>query len=168
MDTIREQLVKRPFTRSDRHKQLAITALSFVLGIAALILMLSVFGGMYFLVGVALGLLFAGGILYLGYRLVGNLHVEYEYCVAGTEITVDKIIDQKRRKHLVDVNLKSAMAIYPYQRDTQDVQVFSAIGKGDIYTLEFTDPKYGRSCLYFSPDERTLDMISVYVIRMSS
>ncbi|MCD8005888.1 MAG: hypothetical protein LUF29_02780 [Oscillospiraceae bacterium] len=168
METIREQLVQRPFTKSDRTKQYAITILSFVLGLAVLFFMINLFSSVYFLVGLVLGLLLAVGIIYLGYYLLGRLNVEYEYCVAGTSISVDKIIDRKKRKPLCSFDLRDATGFYHSRKDQGDAVAYSVEGDdGDIYTIEFNEPQSGEIYLYFTPDEKTLDMISIYLPRLS-
>ena len=45
--------------------------------------------------------------------------------------------------------------------------VISATGEGDVYTIEYKDEKYGRTLLQFTPDERTIEMISPYLPRLS-
>ncbi|MCD7823157.1 MAG: hypothetical protein LUG86_03945 [Oscillospiraceae bacterium] len=168
METIREQLVQRPFTKSDRTKQYAITILSFVLGLGVLLLMINLFSNVYFLVGVTLGILLAVGILYLGYYLIGRLNVEYEYCVAGTSISVDKIIDRKKRKPLCSFELRDAVGFYHSRKDQGDAVAYSVEGnEGDVYTIEFNDPQSGKVYLYFTPDEKTLQMVSIYLPRVS-
>ncbi|MCC8130903.1 MAG: hypothetical protein LUC38_08715 [Oscillospiraceae bacterium] len=168
METIREQLVRRPFTQSDRIKQYAITIISFIVGLCVLILMINIFNGVYFLVGLVIGIALAAGILYLGYYLIGRLNVEYEYCVAGTSISVDKIIDKKKRKSLCSFDLRDATGFYHSRKEQGDAVAYSVEGdEGDIYTIEFSEPKSGRIYLYFTPDEKTLSMVSVYLPRLS-
>ncbi|MCD7770628.1 MAG: hypothetical protein LUH23_00825 [Oscillospiraceae bacterium] len=168
METIREQLVSRPFTKSDRTKQYLITILSFVFGLAVLLLMINLFSSVYFLVGLVLGILLAVGIIYLGYYLLGRLNVEYEYCVAGTNISVDKIIDRKKRKALCSFELRDAVGFYHSRKEQGDAVAYSVEGdEGDIYTIEFNEPQTGKVYLYFTPDEKTLEMISIYLPRLS-
>ncbi|MCD7786004.1 MAG: hypothetical protein LUH18_10650 [Oscillospiraceae bacterium] len=168
METIREQLVQRPFTQSDKMKQYAITIFSFVLGLAVLLLMINLFSSVYFLVGLTLGILLAVGIIYLGYYLLGRLNVEYEYCVAGTNISVDKIIDRKKRKSLCSFELRDAVGFYHSRKDQGDAVAYSVEGdEGDVYTIEFNEPQTGKIYLYFTPDEKTLEMISIYLPRLS-
>lgn len=168
METIREQLVRRPYTQSDKIKQYVTTILSFVLGLGVLLLMINLFSSIYFLVGVTLGILLAVGILYLGYYLIGRLNVEYEYCVAGTSISVDKIIDKKKRKFLCSFELRDAIGFYHSRKEQGNAVAYSVEGdEGDIYTIEFNDPQSGKVYLYFTPDEKTLSMISIYLPRLS-
>lgn len=48
-----------------------------------------------------------------------------------------------------------------------DATVVSAAGDDDVYTIEYTDRKLGKTLIHFSPDERTLEMISPYLPRLS-
>lgn len=160
METVREQLVKRTKTTQDKVKQYGILAGTVVL--AGIVLMLMQRLGVAF---AFVTILIDIGILWGGWSLSGIFNVEYEYCIAGNELSVEKIIDQKRRKQLCSFNLKEAKGFYKYKKQLVDVTTISAEGDGEVYTIEFTDPKLGRTLLYFTPDERTLEMISPYLPR---
>ena len=104
METVREQLVKKPTEQSDKVKQYGILALSLFLAMAAVILVFSFMGGLFMI----MGLLLAGIILWGGYTISGMINIEYEYCIAGSELSVDKIIDRRKRRTLCSLSLKGA------------------------------------------------------------
>lgn len=163
METVREQLVKRPSAQSDKIKQYLILFSALLLATASMVAVISFLGGVFMIAGIMLAAL----ILWGGYYLTGLLNVEYEYCIAGAELTIDKITDQKKRKTLCSLNLKSAVGFYKTEKPSGDACAISAEGKGEVYTIEFTDSKLGRTMLYFTPDQRTLDMITPYLPRLS-
>ena len=153
METVREQLVKKPYKSTDKAMQFFILAMALFIALAVMILASSLLGGIFIIAG----LLFAAIVLYGGYYLSGNLNVEYEYCIAGSELSIDKIIVRRKRKTLRTLNLKGLM----------DATVVSAAGDDDVYTMEYTERKLGKTLIHFSPDERTLEMISPYLPRLS-
>lgn len=44
---------------------------------------------------------------FLAYYLIRSRNIEFEYSLTNSDLDVDKIIDQKRRKHLLSVDCKS-------------------------------------------------------------
>ncbi|MBQ8623778.1 MAG: hypothetical protein IJ424_05280 [Oscillospiraceae bacterium] len=164
MEGIREQLVKKPETQSDRIKTYAVLFGALLLAILIVMIVNIVFGATMILIG----LLVAGGILYGGYWLTGEFNVEYEYCFSGGELTVDKIINQKRRKGMCSVNLRSAERFMKAPASLPNVTEINACGtEFEKYAIEYSDPKYGRSVLVFTPDEKMLEMIKPYLPRIS-
>ncbi len=162
METVREQLVKKPYKSTDKAKQYFILTAALFLAMVAMIISFSVLGGPFIIAGLLLGVLIVWG----GYILAGKLNIEYEYCIAGSEMSVDKIIDQKKRKTLCSINLKEAAGFYRGMKELSDATIISSEGDGEVYTIEYNDQKYGRTLLYFTPDERTLEMISPYLPRL--
>lgn len=163
METVREQLVQRPTTKEDSYKKYGLFAVAMtfevILGIVATV------GGAYLcIIGVLLMILV--GIGY--FAILKSFNVEYEYCIAGAQLTVDKVINQSKRKTLCTIDLKAASAFYKSKKTSQEASVISAEGENyedelTTYTIEFHDPKLGKTLLHFSPDERTLKMISPYL-----
>ncbi len=162
METVREQLVKRPGRQSDGLIKYGAWAAAAVI-IALAILILVPLGEIFIFAATLLTML----VLWVAYYVSGLINVEYEYCIAGPEFSVDKIINQSKRKNLCSFNLKSASGFYKTKKQISDATVVSAEGFGEVYTIEYSDPKYGRTIVYFSPDERTLEMITPYLPRLS-
>lgn len=162
METVREQLVKRPAQQSDIFVKYGSWAGAPILIFAAFMLLVPL-GGLFVVAATLLTML----ILWGAYYISGLVNVEYEYCIAGAEFSVDKIINQSKRKTLCSFNLKSAVGFYKTKKQISDATVISAESYGDVYTIEYNDPKYGRTIVYFSPDERTLEMITPYLPRLS-
>ncbi len=162
METVREQLVKRPAKQSDSLIKYGTWAGAAII-IAIAVFTLLPLGGMFIIAATLLTML----ILWGAYYVSGLINVEYEYCIAGAEFSVDKIINQSKRKTLCSFNLKNAVGFYKTKKQLSDATVISAESYGEVYTIEYSDPKYGRTLVYFSPDERTLEMITPYLPRLS-
>lgn len=163
MEGIREQLVKKRPERSDKVKSALVFIATFMLAAVAFCVIL------YFLsvVMIVVAAIVAIGICWLGYKLTGEFNIEYEYCFSAGEFTVDKIINQRRRKHVCSCLLRSADTFYHNpSKLPQNVTVISALGEeGDTYGIEYTDAKYGRSVLLFTPNEKMLEAVKPYLPR---
>ena len=162
METVREQLVKRPAKQSDIFVKYGAWAVAAIIITAAIFTLVPL--GEIFIVAAALLTML---VLWGAYYVSGLANVEYEYCIAGAEFSVDKIVNQSKRKTLCSFNLKSAAGFYKTKKELSDATVISAESYDEVYTIEYSDPKYGRTLVYFSPDERTLEMITPYLPRLS-
>ena len=162
MENIREQLVKRQPQPNDSLVKYGSYVIGGTLILGEAVIFFSL-GGLFAVIGILAITLTGWGTVYFS----GLVNVEYEYCIAGPELSIDKIVDQKKRKTLCSLNLKNADGFYRSRKQLQNVTVVSAEGEGEAYTIEYTDPKYGRTLIYFTPDERTLEMITKYLPRLS-
>lgn len=163
MEGIREQLVKKPVTKPDKIKTYAILLAALLLAIVVVMVFNILFGTTMILIG----LLLSGAILYGGYWLTGELSIEYEYCFSGGELIVDKIINQKKRKSMCQIHLRSAESFIKNPKSFPDTTEINACGEEyETYGIVYTDEKYGRSILMFTPDEKMLEMIKPYLPRV--
>ncbi len=163
MEGIREQLVKKPVDSQDKIKTALVLVGSLLLAIIVVLLFNILIGSVMMLVA----LIFAGLIMWGGYWLTGEFSVEYEYCYSNGELSVDKIINQRRRKSMCSVDLKRADAFYKNPAKLPDATVISAVGElEDKYAISYNDPTYGPSVLVFTPDEKMLDAIKPYLPRI--
>lgn len=72
------------------------------------------------------------------------VNIEYEYLLAAGEISVDKIMNQKKRKHLFDLSLESVGQVIPADdlsrsglkaKNYQTVDVSSKTSNVKVYSL---------------------------------
>lgn len=164
MEGIREQLVKKRPERSDRVKTALVILLTFMITALAFCAVLYFLGLMMIIVASIIAI----GICWGGYKLTGEFNTEYEYCFSAGELSVDKVINQRRRKHICCVPLRAADAFYHNPSKLPDnATVISALGEvGDVYGIEYTDAKYGRAILMFTPNEKMLEAIKPYLPRV--
>ena len=161
MDGIREQLVVKPRDSSDGIKKALILMGALLAAIILLTVILTVGNAIL----TELGILLAIGIIWGGWWLTGSLNVEYEYIVFNNELQVDKIINKRSRKTLCSLNLRKAEAFYRSEKHLENATEINVCGDGDKYTIEYSDGAYGKTVLIFTPDERTLAMITPYLPR---
>lgn len=163
MEGIREQLVKKPVTGSDKAKTYGVLAAALVFAVIVFMLINIFLGSTMIIVAI----IFAGVILWGGYWLTGEFSVEYEYCFSQGELIVDKIINQRRRKPMCSIELRSADSFMRSPKKLPDVTVINACGdNGEQYAIEYNDSKYGRCVFLFTPDERMLEAIKPYLPRV--
>ena len=87
--------------------------------------------------GMTLTILFA----YLTYLVWAYTSVEYEYSFLNTELTIEKIMGQRKRKHVDEFDIKQAEIIAPAVSDEIKSRA------GNIVTLDYSTG-YGSSDLY--------------------
>ena len=82
-------------------------------------------------------LIVAGLFAVLAYLLRQTMNVEYEYLFTGNELSIDKVINQKKRKHLANYR-------------TNKIDIFAPIDAPQLYnyrrrctkTLDYSSGKY--------------------------
>ena len=172
MDFYIEELVKK----NKEAKDYVLTALMIFLGIIisivfffALLLFAPSFGAFSQIVG-TIGLLIIAGIWYLIYLLNDSRSVEYEYIVINSSLDIDKIMAKKRRKKMLEMDIKDATimaciddsennAVYKNIDNSVKVQDYSAKSKNlNTYFIEYSaDGK--REIVLFQPTSKMVDAL---------
>ena len=171
MDFYIEELVKK----NKEAKDYILTALMVFGGIIfsivlffALLLITPSFGAFSQIVG-SLGLLLIAGIWYLVYLLNGSRSVEYEYIVINSSLDIDKITAKKRRKKMLEIDIKDASimaciddelnnAVYKNLNGTK-IRDYSAKSKNlNTYFIEYSSDG-GREIVLFQPTSKMVDAL---------
>ena len=165
MEGIREQLVKKPETQSDKVKTYAVLFGALLLAILVVMIVNIVFGATMILIA----LLVAGGILYGGYWLTGEFNIEYEYALWYGSFEVAKIYAKKKRKTLVSADVKELLLVAPANEEylnraehfELDKKVFAASSKNaqDLWLLVAGGKDTPHVMVVFEADERLLTML---------
>lgn len=113
-------------------------------------------------------LLVIAGIVYLVYRLVTSINLEYEYILTNSDIDVDMIINARRRKRMTTVNLRSVECFA--QKKSPEFNRFSN-SQGIKKLFACRDAADDNTCfvvytegeqtkmLFFDPNEKIADRI---------
>lgn len=160
MDIFTEQIVKRKFNGKDWLICLGASVAAFVL------IYISIFILLPLTMMPLIPLLVIAGCIYGIYWVYSFRNLEFEYSVTNGDLTVDKIINKRRRKRVVSFDVREAEEMGKYdanrlaQRevDKRLIASVSDTGENAWYILART-PKYGRTLLVFSPNEKILDGI---------
>jgi hypothetical protein len=157
MEVFIETLVRKQQTGKDLALKLLITFASAILSVVGFMLLLSI----QFLSFLAI--LAPVGIIYGAWVLIRNFNVEYEYILTNSDLDVDKIVAQSRRKRLTTVDLKQIELFAPANEENRREFENSAFKKinastGDAastYFIKFPG-KEGTTVLLFNPDDRII------------
>ena len=161
-----EQLVKKRQSLPDICKKLAIV----FLGIAAPITVgsLAYVVMTHYLLYVALFMI--PFMIYLGWFFFGYINLEFEYSVTAGSLAVDKIIGQRKRKRLLDVNIRDLTAVERVCENNLDerryakyIEAAADPGDRERYCATFKSDKFGSAILFFSPDEKILGAMKPYL-----
>ncbi|HHW57779.1 MAG TPA: hypothetical protein GXX15_08985 [Clostridia bacterium] len=164
MDIFIEKLVKKQKTSKD-------TLFSIGVVVATLIIVFGVIPLIPIVKNFLIFFLFLFG--YLAHYLIRSRNIEFEYSLTNSELDVDKIIDQKRRKHVISVDCRDfeIMARVNSDRFTQDIKTIknrieavSSMSSPDVYFAVFED-KGIKTVLFFEPNEKMIETIGRYIPR---
>ena len=119
--------------------------------------------------------LFMAGIIYLTYRLLASMEIEYEYILTNGELDVDKITNRKRRKRLITVHSKTFIEFgkADKQKDFTDKEkeyskIIDASGHSEIfcdyYAVFFKNGQKVK--LIFNPTGKMIDVFKFYAPRV--
>lgn len=167
-DTFIEHMIKARKTPSTVFRQVLIV-------IATVVVLLGVTFVFLVLPPVALNVypLFMAGVIFLAYRLLGSLDVEYEYIFTNGELDIDKITNRKRRKRIITIHTKTFIEFGKAEKkdfcdkDKQFTRIIDASGHSkafcDYYAVFF---KNGQKIkLIFNPTLKMIDAFKLYAPR---
>lgn len=160
MDIFTEQIVKRRFSGKDWMICLGASLGAFVL------IYISIFILLPLTMMPLIPLVVIAGCIYGIYWVYSLRNLEFEYSVTNGDLTVDKIINKRRRKRVISFDVRNAEEMGKYdanrmaqrELDKRLIASETETGENAWYILART-PKYGRTLLVFSPDEKVLDGI---------
>lgn len=108
-----------------------------------------------------------GYVMYLGFSYTS---IEYEYSFLNGELSIDKIMGQRKRKHLAEFQMKEAEIVAPSLSDevvraSQNTKTkdFSSGRRTDRMYSMIVAGKDGRVQVVFEPDDKLLD--AMYHVR---
>ncbi len=164
-ETFVEQLVVRENTASEKLKTTIYVLVVFL--VPAIFVVLGVSFNFYFIVVAICAFFFAA---YAAYYLITGLYVEYEYAVTNSNLTIDRITAKRKRKMLVNVDIKrfntfKKVSEGNFNKTYKKIFKASVSTSGDdVYAAEMHLEKFGGDCLLlFSPDEKTLKAMKPYI-----
>ena len=157
-----EQVITQKMTFETQVKRFFLTVLPML---AAILLIMSNVPQIYrvFIFLVVLGL------AYLSYRMFMNFYIEWEYTFVSNEVIFSKISNKSKRKDILTCQVKDTIVL----AKSDDKQHFSVIPKdakkysflsntGAEHYVWCLQGKNGKAiCVYFEPNEKMLESISV-------
>lgn len=168
MDIFLEQLVKRKRRPVD-YVRIGACILAMLLVIYFLPL------GMEILAKAGLGfIVFAVccALIYVLYLLVTATNMEYEYCFTNGALDVDKIINRRSRKRLIEINARRidmmagtktpAFDRIKQDRSIKKIYACTGVEDADTYFVDYVDDNGKRIALVFNPNEKIRDGFKRY------
>lgn len=147
MDIFIEELVKK----KREGKDYAILALLILVGLVISVLFLLfvipyaiLFLGGFSQIAGSIGMLLVAGVWYAVYLIYNSRSVEYEYIVVNNNLDVDKVMAKKRRKKILELDIKDATVMacvddaennYAYKNINNSIKVIDLSAKNpNLYT----------------------------------
>lgn len=161
MDVFVEQIIKKRFSWKDYLIFFGVLILGLLLILASAILVPS------FLLFVAAGACFGG------YWLVSSRNLEFEYSCTNGDLTIDKIINRRKRKRVISLDLKNVEEIGKYDaakhaQKNYAKRIFATITEDgrEGWFLHLRHPQFGDTLLVFNPNERVIAAMKPFLPRL--
>ncbi|NLP14412.1 MAG: hypothetical protein GX383_08100 [Clostridium sp.] len=169
MDIFIEKLVKKKRDTLDN-----VIIIGTIILAIALITLLILFLGPY-----ATSMFLCIGIGYVAYVVIVSRRIEFEYALTNGQLEIDKIVNQKKRKNLIDANCRDFEIMAKVASDKFDESVkgisekiiaVSSLDSQDIYFFitnkkEDEDEKAKRVLVLFEPNDKMLKSIKAMIPR---
>ena len=109
-------------------------------------------------------------IFYLTYLLMTGIDTEYEYILTNGEMDVDKIIGKRKRKRLITAPIGEftafgRLADAPEEADGCTTVLAGSGSPEEAYFADFVHKSAGNVRIVFSPSEKILDGIELFLPR---
>lgn len=106
-----------------------------------------------------------GIILFIIWRKLKSMQIEYEYIITNDILDFDMIVCEKKRSRLLSLDIKTVEEIAPFDKNVSEErfdEVFHVEKKEDGYEnfyLTVSHPKLKRTLIVFTPDARMLEAL---------
>ncbi|HAH79153.1 MAG TPA: hypothetical protein DCL64_06515 [Ruminococcaceae bacterium] len=156
MDIFVEQIVKKKFGPRDY----GIAAATVVVGLALIFLSLQI---------PPIVLLVTVGVCFAAYYIISSRNLEFEYSVTNGDITIDKIINRRRRKRVISVDAREIEEMGRFhpdllRRKAGCTRVFtSRQDSGGEWYFCAHHPQKGNVLVVFDPEEKVLKAIRPFL-----
>ena len=165
-DSFMEQVVKKTPTQRDKVLGIMVKVSAFALAMA-LIFTAMAFESKFAPLAIFLGIL----AIYFSFKLAKKLEIEYEYIFTNGELDIDKIIAQSKRKRLCSLSLNNISQIGIWDDDMEleqdSTMVLASDNSGEMkeFFINFKYRDYGETTLFFSPNDKLVNMMIPYLPR---
>ncbi len=113
-------------------------------------------------------------VVYLMYRIITSMNVEFEYSVTNGDIDIDKIISKRQRKRLVSLKLRNVEYFAPFEDEYIKVAEDSGVKKvidasggvgasGLYFAIYYNNNE--KTCLLFEPTDEMIENFYNYIPR---
>lgn len=114
-----------------------------------------------------LSLLIVIFIIYSAFRLIKNQRIEFEYAITNNEFCIDKIIDKRKRKHILTFDLNGIREIDRFSnlKDRKTKIIKACADETDTSTLflKLRHQTIGDVTLLISPNEKILNAMKPFI-----
>lgn len=120
-----------------------------------------------------LGIFAFAALVYLAYRLIRSMSIEYEYIVTNGDLDIDVITAKSKRKRIISASADQIELIAKYPGDLYSaemekvpnkIRAVSSMTDEGIYFIKLRQ-KNENVIVYFQPDDRMLDAFRVRIPR---
>lgn len=161
MDIFCETLVKRKLSEKDKQK----VKTYFAALVSSSVLFIIVIPFVMMKNGIAyvstISMLFFGLIVFLIYRALKNMQLEFEYIIVNDTLDIDKIVAQKKRTREISIELKTIEEIGIYDQNkfkgssfNNTIRAEKNLSSNENFYIIVPHNNLGRTLVVFTPDKR--------------
>ncbi len=107
------------------------------------------------------------GVVYLAYKMVIRINMEYEYLIVNYDLDIDKIISGRLRKRIDTINLRriddfgfsKSLNEQKYLNNPQYKKIYACADRKNGYAFIIYSNDGGKKMLFFTPNEEIVDYI---------
>lgn len=163
MDIFIEKIVKKRKDIKDR--LLTVSAVLVSLVLVFLAMNIQILAGVNMFIVVGLG--------YATYLIITSRNIEFEYAVTNGDLDIDKIIAQRKRKHIFSASCKTFEIVArkksqhftpQYNNFKNKINCSSSIDGDDVYFVAL-QYKNEQTILFFEPSEKMLQSFKTFIPR---
>lgn len=172
MDVFIEELVKKKREGKDYILLTFMVLGGLIISVLLFALMLYAtmfFGGMSQIAG-SIGMLFVAGVWYAVYLIYDSRSVEYEYIVVNNNLDIDKVMAKKRRKNMLEFDIKDATLMacvdddennYTYKKIDNSTKILDLSAKNpNLYTYFIEYSSDGKKqMILFQPTSKMVEAL---------
>ena len=116
------------------------------------------------------GVIGAAAAIYGAYYLSLNFDLEFEYCILGKDIRIEKILSRKKRKSFIEIEWDDILAITPISNEqaVSSYQVQKTIMASTNETDEnnyliIAKTKEGTAKIYIRPNDKMIEHFNTFM-----
>ena len=166
MDVFSETLVKRKYTPKDKTKIKILFATLLCCSVIFILVIpfLALTSGLAYITTASLAIY--GIIIFVVWRTLKKMQLEYEYIIVNDTLDVDMIVAQKKRSRLITIELKTVEAAGRYTQGQFEGRAFETVihaeknleGHENFY-ITLSHPTARRTLIVLTPNEAMLSAL---------
>lgn len=166
MDIYSETLIKKKLTSKEKNLVKLLFALILISSFVFILVIPFFAWAIHLPILMYVSLIVFGVMLFLVWRKLKSMQLEYEYIITNDVLDFDVIVQEKKRSRLISIDIKTIEEIAPFKKGTIREESFTTVfhvekkeDGYDNYYLVVSHPTHKRTLVVFTPDANMLEAL---------